>query len=140
MKVPAKGQIEKIKPVKFREEIVCEELDGAIQNNAGNNEKPEKGSCLPFPLKKGQRMLGEAGRMRWVASIGEKELEQKHQTQLGCSRTQFCVQLRPVTSSRFASFFWGQFLPLTHTEGLVNSKGCGSTGEPSPHQHHCQGP
>lgn len=25
-------------------------LDGAVQNNAGNNEKPEKGSCLSFHL------------------------------------------------------------------------------------------
>lgn len=109
MKVPAKGQIEKIRPVKFREDIMRKELDGAIQNNAGNNEKPEKGSCLPFPLMKGQRMLSEAGRTLQVASIGEKDLEKK---QLGCSRARFCIQLLPVTWSRSASFFWGQFLPL----------------------------
>lgn len=61
--MPVKGQIKKIRSVKIREEIMCGELDGAIQNNAGNNEKPEKGSYLPFPLMKGQRMLSEAGRM-----------------------------------------------------------------------------
>lgn len=60
--MPVKGQIKKIRSVKIREEIMCGELDGAIQNNAGNNEKPEKG-YLPFSLMKGQRMLSEAGRM-----------------------------------------------------------------------------
>lgn len=134
MKVPVKGQIKEIRPVKFREEIMCGEPDKAIQNNAGNNEKPKKGSCLPFPLLKGQRMLSEAGRMLWVASTGEKEPEQKHQRQLGCSRARFCIQLHPVSLSRFASFFWG------HAEVLVGSKDCGSTGESSPHQQHCQGP
>ena len=58
-----KGQVEKIRPVKFREAIMCGDLDGAIQNNAGNHEKPEKGSCLPFPLMKVQRMLSKARRM-----------------------------------------------------------------------------
>lgn len=87
-----KGQIEKIRPVKFREEIICRELDGAIQNNAGNNEKAEKGSCLPFPLMKGQRMLSEAGRTLRAASTGEKDLEKKHQTQLGCSRARCHIQ------------------------------------------------
>lgn len=38
-------------------------LDGAIQSNAGNNEKPEKDSCLPFPLLQRQRRIREAGRM-----------------------------------------------------------------------------
>lgn len=112
MKVPVKGQIEKIRPVKFREEIICRELDGAIQNNAGNNEKAEKGSCLPFPLMKGQRMLSEAGRTLRAASTGEKDLEKKHETQLGCRRARCHIQPRPVASSRSASFFWGQFLPL----------------------------
>lgn len=63
MQVPAKGEIKKIRPVKFREEIMCGELDEAVQNNAGNNEKPEKGSCSSFILMKGRRMLREAGRM-----------------------------------------------------------------------------
>lgn len=72
MKVPVEGQMEEIRPVKFREEIMWRGLDGAIPNNAGNNEKPEKGSCLPFPLLRGQRRLREAGRMLRVVLGGKR--------------------------------------------------------------------
>lgn len=71
--MPVKGQMEEIRPVKFREEMMQGGLDRALQNNAGSNERPEKGSCSPFPLLKGQRRRSEAGRMLRALLRGKKE-------------------------------------------------------------------
>lgn len=76
--MPVKGQMEEIRPVKFREEMMQGGLDGALQNNAGSNERPEKGSCSPFPLLKGQRRRSEAGRMLRAVLRGKKGASGNH--------------------------------------------------------------
>lgn len=115
MKVPVKGQMEEIRLLNL-ERRSCGGLDGALQNKAGNNEKPEKGSCLPFPLLKGQRRLREAGRMLRVVLRGKRTCSKSIMESFGlekafgiiesrCSRAQLHVQLHPGTLSGFASFF-----------------------------------
>lgn len=81
-----------------------------LYNNAGNNEKPEEGSCLPFSLFKGQRRLREAGRMLRLVLRGKRACSKMESFGLEkiiesrCSRAQLPVLLHPGTLSGFASF------------------------------------
>lgn len=125
MKVPVKGQMEEIRPVKFREEIMW---GGWMeQNNAGNNEKPEKGSCLPFPLLRGAgRMLRVVlrGKRSWSKSTMQSfGLEKAFKiTESRSSRAQLHIQLHAGTLSGFASFFILKFKALCWKRPKISQK------------------